>query len=115
MIGVPNGLPASANEGPGHGHTARHPSWSIERWPNISKYWVRCRVGAAASSKVWAKLTPWIGAWVTPLIVAGGSTPRASRTVGTMSMMCAYWSRISPRAWMPFGQCTRNGSQAPPR
>jgi hypothetical protein len=60
VIGAPNGLPASVNEGPGHGHTPRRPSWSIERWPNISKYCVRCRVAAAASSKVCAKLTPWI-------------------------------------------------------
>jgi hypothetical protein len=54
VIGVPNGLPgpASAKEGPGQGHTARHPSWSMARWPSISKYWVRCRVGAAGSSKV---------------------------------------------------------------
>jgi hypothetical protein len=42
------------------------PAGSIERWPNISKYWIRCRVGAAGSSKVWAKLTPLIGAWTTP-------------------------------------------------
>ena len=72
VIGVPNPLPASANEGPGHGQTARQPSWSIARWPNISKYWVRWRVGAAGSSKVCAKLTPWIGDWVTPRMVAGG-------------------------------------------
>ena len=26
-IGSPNPLPASANDGPGHGHTARQPSW----------------------------------------------------------------------------------------
>ncbi len=69
----------------------------------------------AASSKVWAKLTPWMGDWVTPLIAAGGVRPSASRTVGTMSMMCANWVRISPRALKPRGQCTRNGSLVPPR
>ncbi len=68
-----------------------------------------------ASSKVWPKLTPWIGDWVTPLTAAGGSTPSAASTVGTMSTMCAYWVRTSPRALMPFGQWTTNGSQAPPR
>ena len=26
-IGCPNPVPASLNEGPGHGQTARHPSW----------------------------------------------------------------------------------------
>ena len=71
VIGAPNGWSASANDGPGQGHTARHPSWSMARCPNISKYWVRCRVGAAGSSKVWAKLTPWIGDWVTPRIAGG--------------------------------------------
>ena len=83
------GAPASAKEGPGQGQTARQPSWSMARWPNISKYWVRWSVAAAASSKVWRKLTPWIGDCVTPLIVVGGATPSASRMVGTMSMMWA--------------------------
>ena len=27
LIGWPNPTPASANDGPGHGQTARHPSW----------------------------------------------------------------------------------------
>ena len=112
---MPKGRPASAKDGPGHGHTARHPSWSMARWPNISKYWVRWRVGASASSKVCAKLTPCIGLCVTPLIVAGGVMPSASRMVGTMSMRWAYWVRTSPRARMPAGQWTRNGSLAPPR
>ena len=40
-------LPASANDGPGQGQTARQPSWSMARWPNISKYCVWCRVSAS--------------------------------------------------------------------
>ncbi len=76
----------------------------MARWPSISKYWVWCRLAAAASSKVWAKLTPSMGDWVTPRIVAGGSTPSRSSTVGTMSMTCAYWVRTSPLALMPAGQ-----------
>ena len=44
-----------------------------------------------------------------------GSSPSRSSTVGTMSMMCAYWVRTSPFALMPFGQCTMNGSDEPPR
>ena len=64
---------------------------------------------------MWAKLTPWSGAWVTPRIAAGGSMPSRSSTVGTMSMMCAYWVRTSPLAVMPAGQWTMNGSLAPPR
>ena len=31
------------------------------------------------------------------------------------SMMCAYCVRTSPAARMPLGQCTMNGSAAPPR
>ena len=62
-----------------------------------------------------AKLTPCSGDWVTPRIVAGGSMPSTSSTVGTMSMMCAYCVRTSPRAAMPRGQETMNGSEAPPR
>ena len=54
--------------------------------------------GTSASSNVCAKLTPSIGDCVTPRIASGGSMPSASRTVGTMSMACAYWVRISPRA-----------------
>ena len=87
----------------------------MARWPNISKYWVLWRLGAAASANVCAKLTPWIGDWATPRIASGGSTPSTSSTVGTMSMMCAYWVRTSPRAAIPAGQCTRNGSLVPPR
>ncbi len=64
---------------------------------------------------MWAKLTPWKGDWVMPRIVAGGSMPSRSRTVGTMSMMCAYCGRTSPLLLIPFGQETMNGSQAPPR
>ena len=41
--------------------------------------------------------------------------PRRSSTVGTMSMMWAYWVRTSPRALMPAGQETMNGSVEPPR
>ncbi len=87
----------------------------MARCPNISKYWVWCLVGASASSKVWAKLTPSMGAWVTPRIAAGGSMPRASSTVGTMSMMWAYWVRISPCAVILAGQDTMHGSVVPPR
>jgi hypothetical protein len=65
--------------------------------------------------KVWAKLTPSIGAWVTPRMVAGGWMPRASSTVGTRSMMCPYWVRISPRAVILAGQEMMHGSVVPPR
>jgi len=41
--------------------------------------------------------------------------PRASSTVGTMSMAWQYWLRISPREAMPFGQLRMNGSLVPPR
>ena len=41
--------------------------------------------------------------------------PSRSSTVGTMSMMWAYWVRTSPRALMPAGQGTMNGSLEPPR
>ncbi len=46
---------------------------------------------------------------------AGGSRPSASRTVGTMSMMCVYCVRTSPRALIPLGQQTMNGSLTSPR
>jgi hypothetical protein len=59
--------------------------------------------------------TPWIGDCVTPRMACGGSTPIASSTVGTMSMTCAYWWRISPLPLIPFGQCTMKGSATPPR
>ena len=57
---------------------------------------------AAGSSKVCAKLTPCSGDCGTPRIVAGGSIPSTSSTVGTMSMMCAYCSRTSPVCVMPL-------------
>jgi hypothetical protein len=34
-----------------------------------------CLDAASASAKVWAKLTPSIGAWTTPRIWVGASTP----------------------------------------
>jgi hypothetical protein len=34
--------------------------------------------------------------------------------VGTMSVQWWYWSRISPRADIPFGHEMINGSQTPP-
>ena len=74
-----------------------------------------CLLGAVPLSKVWAKLTPSIGDWVTPLIVVGGSIPSASSTVGTMSIAWAYCVRISPFALIPFAQWTMNGSLIPPR
>jgi hypothetical protein len=64
---------------------------------------------------VCAKLTPCRGDWVTPRITLGGSMPSRSRTVGTMSMMCAYWVRTWPPAVICCGQQTMNGSLAPPR
>ena len=38
----------------------------------------------------------------------------SSSSVGTMSMAWTYWSRTSPRAAMPAGQCTMSGSATPP-
>ena len=72
-------------------------------------------MGASALSKAWAKLRPSIGDCVTPLMFVGASMPKASRTVGTISMACAYCVRISPFALIPFGQWTMNGSLMPPR
>ena len=46
-------------------------------------------MSALASSNVCLKLTPSIGDCVTPRICSGGSIPRHSSTVGTMSMACA--------------------------
>ena len=79
VIGTPNPWPASAKDGPGHGHTARQPLWSMARCPSISKYCVPCRPGASASANVCAKLTPCSGDWVTPRIVSGGSAPSVLR------------------------------------
>ena len=87
----------------------------MARWPSISKYWVWRLLSAEGSSSVWAKLTPCSGDWVTPRIALGGSMPSRSSTVGTMSMMCAYWVRTSPLAVIRCGQDTMNGSLAPPR
>ena len=41
--------------------------------------------------------------------------PRASNTVGTRSMMCPYWGRISPWAAILAGHETMHGSVVPPR
>ena len=49
------------------------------------------------------------------LIVAGGSIPTRSSTVGIMSMACIYWLRTSPRVWKPLGKCRMKGSLIPPR
>jgi len=87
----------------------------MERCPIISKYCVMCFVGPLALSNTWAKLTPSIGDWVTPLMLAGGSIPSAPSTVGTMSMAWPYCVRTSPLALIPFGQWTMNGSLMPPR
>ncbi len=45
-IGSPKKAPASVNDGPGQGQTARQPSWYSERWPIISKYWVTAHAGS---------------------------------------------------------------------
>jgi hypothetical protein len=66
-------------------------------------------------SKVWAKLTPSMGDWATPRSWVGASTPRASRTVGTMSMAWAQRLRTSPLAVIRAGQWTMKGSLMPPR
>ena len=58
--------------------------------------------------------TPSIGLWVWPLSVVGGVTPSTSRIVGTMSIAWEYWSRISPRAFVPAGQEMMQGSAVPP-
>ena len=60
-------------------------------------------------------LTPSIGAWATPLMAAGIGISSTSSTVGTTSMACVNCVRTSPRARMPAGQCTTNGSAVPPR
>ncbi len=59
-------------------------------------------------------LTPSKWLWTWPLIVAGASTPRQSRIVGTMSIAWWYCSLISPRAVMPAGQEMTHGSAVPP-
>ena len=59
-------------------------------------------------------LIPSKSDWTCPLIVSGDSTPRQSRTVGTMSIAWWYWWRTSPAAVMAFGQEMMHGSQLPP-
>jgi hypothetical protein len=76
---------------------------------------VMWRLGASASSHARAKLTPSTGDWVTARMLVGGSLPRASRTVGTMSMAWPYWVRTSPLDSMPLGHLTTKWSLMPPR
>ncbi len=59
-------------------------------------------------------LTPSNRLWTWPLIASGASTPSTSRMVGTMSIAWWYWSRISPRAFIPAGQEMMHGSLVPP-
>ena len=59
-------------------------------------------------------LTPSKSLWTCPLIASGGSTPSASRIVGTMSIAWWYCSRISPRAFIPAGHEMMHGSLVPP-
>ena len=59
-------------------------------------------------------LTPSNGVCVWPLIVSGASTPSRSRIVGTMSIAWWYWSRTSPRAFVPAGHEMMHGSLVPP-
>ena len=59
-------------------------------------------------------LTPSKLLWTWPLIRSGGSTPRQSRTVGTMSIAWWYWVRSSPLAFIPAGHEIMQGSDVPP-
>jgi len=70
--------------------------------------------GADGSWKLYRMLTPSNRLCTWPLIVSGGSTPRASSTVGTRSIAWWYWVRSSPRTLMPAGQEMMHGSQLPP-
>ena len=54
--------------------------------------------------------TPESGNCSTPWNTLGISSPTMSRMVGTMSTEWWYWSRISPRALMPFGHEMTSGS-----
>ena len=94
--------------------TAFQPSCQIPREPSIEKNCVERVVGACGASKLERMLTPSKRAWVWPLIACGGSTPRTSKMVGTRSIAWWYWLRISPRAWMPWGQEMMQGSEVPP-
>jgi hypothetical protein len=72
------------------------------------------RVGARASSKEYRIDTPGSGVCLRPSTSPGISTPQQSRIVGTMSVQWWYWSRTSPRAFMPAGQWITSGSHPPP-
>ena len=73
------------------------------------------RVDAAeASSRLYRMLTPSKAVCTCPLMRAGGSTPRQSRTVGTRSIAWWYWVRSSPLAFIPAGQEMMQGSEVPP-
>ena len=86
----------------------------IEREPMSSKYCTSRGFGALGSSNVPRKSAPSTGSWVTPSTVAGTSIPHAPNRVGSTSIAWTIWSRTSPRARMPFGQCTINGVRVPP-
>jgi hypothetical protein len=94
---------------------AFQPSWTIERDPIISKYWVD-RPSAPASANVARRLAPSNGSWATPSTSAGARTPVASSTVGARSTAWQNWSRTSPAASgsMPPGQWTISGVRTPP-
>ena len=97
---------------------AFQPSWTIERDPMISKYWVDRGLGASAPSaaNVGRRLAPSSDSWSTPSSTAGAATPAASSTVGSRSTAWANWSRTWPAAAasMPAGQWAISGVRTPP-
>src|SRR5438094_4850240 len=89
----------------------------MPRLLTISKYWVLRVEGALALalSKVYAMLTPSIGACLMPLTVCGALMPVASRIVGAMSMMWWNWVRMPPASLMRFGQAIAMPCLVPPK
>ena len=87
----------------------------MARLPNISKYCTVCRLAAAALSKVYAMLTPSIGAWTVPLTLFGSGREAASSTVGATSITWWNCERTSPFAVTRFGQYTISPLRVPPK
>src|ERR1022692_2540045 len=87
----------------------------MAREPSISKYCASLGKGALGSSKVLTKLTPWMGAWATPLIDVGILSLSNSSVVGTRSVACTNCSRMAFFSLIPLGQWTMHKSEVPPR
>jgi hypothetical protein len=87
----------------------------MERCPIISKYCVRCLLGAPASSSAWAKLSPSMGGLGDALDDGGRLDPERLQDRGNhvdgMPVLGAHF----PLGLDPLGQWTMKGSLMPPR